>query len=461
MNDASRRRGAARLLLLSLAAVLLGCGAVEAQVASPTPSAASPSPSPTPSPTPVALPDVVTTADSAAERLDQVQTEVATNQTGSNVSRELVAMTKEIDARADETKRMLAPGVPIETLRDLEVRWQRLIEQLGVWTRELTDRATALDRQIAQMPELRTTWKSTLELAQSSNAPPELSHRVEGVLKTVDAAEDVLRKRRAAILSLQTRVAEQTQRAQSASRSLKAAQSAAVNRLWVQDSAPIWSPDVRAAATQAIVHESQVTLGAQFAQLSAYVARDWPKLVYLALLLCAFAFVLFQIKHQAARWTEQDAALERANRVLQLPISTACVLAFLCARIFLEDAPRLVWIILATITLVPIVILLRRLIDRHLFPVVNALVVFYVVAQLRALCAALPVLSRIMLLLEMIGGIIFLAWFIRSTRTGPRTTSGKATRAAARAGVVLFALVFITNLFGYVALANYLGTGAL
>ncbi|MFL6594460.1 MAG: hypothetical protein ACJ8HQ_03355, partial [Chthoniobacterales bacterium] len=81
MNDASRRRGAARLLLLSLAAVLLGCGAVEAQVASPTPTAASPSPTPPPSPTPVALPDVVTTADSAAERLDQVQTEVAANQT--------------------------------------------------------------------------------------------------------------------------------------------------------------------------------------------------------------------------------------------------------------------------------------------------------------------------------------------------------------------------------------------
>src|SRR5439155_3762766 len=127
----------------------------------------------------------------------QVQTEVAANQTGSNVSRELVAMSKEIDARADETKRMLAPGVPIETLRDLEVRWQRLIEQLGVWTRELTDRATTLDRQIAQMPELRTTWKSTLELAQSSNAPPELSHRVERVLSTVHAADDVLRRRRA------------------------------------------------------------------------------------------------------------------------------------------------------------------------------------------------------------------------------------------------------------------------
>lgn len=106
MNDASRRRGAARRLVVSLVALLLGCSGVNPQFASP-------------SPTPVPLPDVVTTSDIAAERLDQVQTEVAANQTGSNVSRELAAMTKEIDARIDETKRMLAPGVPLETLRDL------------------------------------------------------------------------------------------------------------------------------------------------------------------------------------------------------------------------------------------------------------------------------------------------------------------------------------------------------
>jgi small-conductance mechanosensitive channel len=55
----------------------------------------------------------------------------------------------------------------------------------------------------------------------------------------------------------------------------------------------------------------------------------------------------------------------------------------------------------------------------------------------------------------MIGGAVFLAWFIRSTRTaGHGTTSRKTTRAAARVGVVLFIAVFVTNSLGYVALGK-------
>ncbi len=138
------------------------------------------------------------------------------------------------------------------------------------------------------------------------------------------------------------------------------------------------------------------------------------------------------------------------------------MLTFLLSRSILSHPPRLFWVALATLALVPIVILLRRLIDRYLFPILNALVVFYVVAQVRALAASLPVLSRFILLLEMIGGAIFLVWFIRSTRTASHgTVSRRATRAAARFGLALFAVVFFADLLGYVALANHLGTGAL
>ncbi|MDQ6859882.1 MAG: mechanosensitive ion channel [Verrucomicrobiota bacterium] len=457
MKELPRRPRRALVSLLVGWLALINAGA---QTTSPSPSAAT-SPKPTPAPTAVPLADVVAASDAASERLDQMQSEVSAHGTSTTISQELPATTREIDARLDETKRMLAPGVPLETLRDLETRWQRMADQLAAWSRDLTERATFLDRQLSQLPDLRTTWRSTLELARTSDAPPELTERVDRVLKGIDASEAALQKGRATVLTLQTRVAEQTQRVQGAMRSLKAAQSAAVNRLWVQDSPPMWSPEVRNAATAALVRESQVSLGVQATQLRDYAAREWTKFVYLALLLLGFAFVLVKIKRQTARWTDHDPSLERANRVLQSPLATSSILAFIFSRAILNDAPRLVWIILATLALIPIVALLRRLIDRHLFPIVNALVVFYVVAQLRALAAALPVLSRFILLLEMIGGAVFLAWFVRSTRTGPRTTSRRATRAAARVGVVLFVAVFITNLLGYVALANYLGLGAL
>jgi small-conductance mechanosensitive channel len=433
----------------------------QAQDASPSP-ALSPSATPTAAPTAVPLPDIVAASDSASEGLNEIQSELSSSKTVDNVTHELAVTTKEIDASELETRRILRPGVPLETLGEFETRWQKLADQLTASSRQLTDRATVLDREVTQMSATRTTWKATLEFARQSNAPSEVTQRIRQVLQGVDATEEMLQRRRADVLSLQTRVAEQTQRANAALRSIKSAQSAAVNRLWLQDSPPIWSSEVRTAAAQSLGRDSQVSLGAQAAQVRHYLQREWTKLVYIALLFIVFAVVMLRVKRQVARWTDVDRTLDRTNRVLQFPLSTAFLLTIVSARLILYDAPRGVWVIVGTLALIPIVVLLRRLIDRHLFPIVNALVVFYFVAQLRALAAFIPVLSRIILLLETAGGLIFLIWFIRTRRrSGPRTTSNETVRIAASISVIGFGAVIVADSLGYVTLANYLSLGIL
>jgi potassium-dependent mechanosensitive channel len=450
----------AALLAGSLLFLCFASG-VQAQNVPPSPTASA-SPTSTPAPTAVPLPDIVSASDSASEGLNEIQSELSSNKTLDNVTRELVATTQEIDARELETRRILRPGVPLETLGDFATRWQTLADQLTAAGRQLTDRATALDRELTQMSATRTTWKATLELAGKSNAPPEVVQRINQVLQGIDTTEEMLQKRRAAVLSLQTRVAEQAQRANSALRSIRSAQSAAVNRLWVQDSPPIWSPEVRTAAAQSLGRDSQVSLGAQAAQVRKYLEREWTKLIYVALLFIAFALIMLRVKRHVARWTDRDRGLDHTNRVLQMPFSTASLLTIISARLILHDAPRAVWLILASLALIPIVLLLRRLIDRHLFPIVNALVVFYFVAQLRVLAASIPVLSRIMLLVEMLGGLIFLIWFIRARRrSGPRTTSNKTARVAGSIAVAGFGAIIVADLLGYVALANYLSVAIL
>jgi len=448
------------LLTASLLFLCFAFGA-QAQDASPSP-APSPSATPTAAPTAVPLPDIVAASDSASEGLNEIQSELSSSKTVDNVTHELAVTTKEIDASELETRRILRPGVTLETLSEFETRWQRLADQLTASSRQLTDSATALDREVTQMSATRATWKATLEFARQSNAPSEVTQGISQVLQRIDATEEMLQKRRADVLSLQTRVAEQTQRANAALRSIKSAQSAAVNRLWLQDSPPIWSSEVRTAAAQSLGHDSQVSLGAQAAQVRHYLQREWTKLICIALLFIVFAVVMLQVKRQVARWTDTDRTLDRTNRVLQFPLSTAFLLTIVSARLILYDAPRGVWVIVGTLALIPIVVLLRRLIDRHLFPVVNALVVFYFIAQMRALAAFIPVLSRIILLLETAGGLIFLIWFIWARRrSGPRTTSNKMARIAASIAMIGFGAIIVTDSLGYVALANYLSLGIL
>src|SRR5262245_27128378 len=119
--------------------------AEQAQNASPSPTP-SPSPTATAAPTAVPLPDIVAASDSALERLNEIQSELSSNKAVDNVTRELAATTKEIDAREPETRRIRRRGVPLETLGDFGTGWQKIADQLGDCGGELTDRGTDVDR---------------------------------------------------------------------------------------------------------------------------------------------------------------------------------------------------------------------------------------------------------------------------------------------------------------------------
>ena len=450
------------LIFAALASLFGRLGAQEPPL--PTASAsATPVSSPPPQPTPIPLADVITQADAAQATLEEPLLAVGPAE-GTTVTRDLPAVTQEISAQLAETTELLKPGVLLETLGDLEVRWGKLGEQLGLWTRDLTNRANLIDKQIALLPDLQATWTKTREGAQASDTPPEIRQQIDNVLAKIAQTESTLQKRRAALLTEQSRVAEQSKRVGGALASIRAAQNAAVSGMFVRDSPPVWDPELREKAAHDLVEGSQSSFSVQFLQLRSYIARNGSQFIYLGLIFGGLVVALFWVKRRAAKWTDEDPLLERANRVLQLPIATAAVLTFFVSRPLFDEAPRLFWAVLATITLPPIVIILRRLIDRHFFPILNALIVFYLIAQLRRVVASLPGLSRLILLLEMVGGVIFLVWFIRSTRSSKRasgTTSHKARLAGARIGLVLFVAVLLANVLGYFRLANYLATGAL
>src|SRR5262245_63753757 len=100
----------------------------QAQDASPSPTP-SPSATATAAPSAVPLPDIVSASDSASERLHEIQSELSSSKTVDNVTRDLVATTKEIDAQERDTRRILRPGVPLETLGEFETHWQKLADQ--------------------------------------------------------------------------------------------------------------------------------------------------------------------------------------------------------------------------------------------------------------------------------------------------------------------------------------------
>lgn len=432
--------------------------------------APTPGQSAAPVPTPIPVPEIVTQAEAAAAKLQELQTDLADGQTAATIDEQLPALTREVDARLADTSKILEARPSLETLRNLEMDWRALNENLPVWRRELTTRATQLEQEIAQIATLASTWEQTLELARSSNAPPELTARAETIIAAIRQTRVQLDNARARILTLQSRVSEQEARTSAALVSVKQAREAMVGRLLVKDSPPIWGASIRQRTGGDLWREARQSVVTQFAALREYASRSSDRLALHAALFLLFIGALYWARRRVHPWVKEGVAKEpdlaSATMIFELPIGTALLLTILISGWIYPQAPRLLTALLGAAALAPAIIIMRRLVARSMYSILNALVIFYLIDRLRDVAQALPLLSRLLFLAEMLSGIIFLAWLLASARLAnvPETERNglwRTIRLIARAALPVFIAAFAANAFGYIGLARLIGNAAL
>lgn len=453
--------------------------------ATPSP-ATSPQPSATtapvapPAPTAIPLAEVVTQAEAASTSLRNIEADLASEQVAATVAAELPALMREIDARLDENQKIIDARPSLETLKNLEAEWNALAEKLIVWRRDLTARATGFDREITRLTQLDQTWSTTLAQAESIQTPaqvdqtetavavtpPEILQRMQSVIALIKQTREAIEKRRAQVLTLQNRVAEQDARITDALASVRQVRAETINRLFVQDSPPIWSAELWSRAGQNLIQDSQTSLTKQWSALGAYARQQWPGFILHALILLSLAAALYWARRRVQPLVVAEPSLEGVARVFNVPIATALVLSILMSGWVYPQAPRMLSAILGAAALIPTIIILRQLVERHLFPVLNALVVFYFIDLLRTISTALPLASRLLFLAEMLGGLIFLAWLIQSKRLSEvpdaeRNWLWRTVRIGARIAGIVFLAAVIGNALGYVSIASLVGDALL
>jgi potassium efflux system protein len=423
-------------------------------------SSAETKPSPTFSPIP--LSEIASHAESTTRFVQSIETTLSKDRVTATVEKSLPPLTSEIELREAEMAKYLAGVIPLELLHSMEVVLQRYGDQLSSWNNDLTERAKILNGQIAQLDRLSKIWKSTLTLPQLSKTAPEIPERVQGLIDLIGRTEQAAESLRERDLTLQGHVLEATARLQSVAPAFEQAQADAVKNLFVQDSSPLWRLGVEQRR-----EKSQASLipAASLALLITYIRREPAVFVLHAAIILLFFLVISWLRRGVHKWTEEESSLRRVAPVFNLPFSTAITLSFLIMGSIYSMAPFLLRAILWGVLLIAISFILRRLIDRALFPIIYALIVLYFVDQLRLITALLP-LGRLVFSAEMLGGNLFLIWLIwsrRSPTVGVNTTKlfARAIRLAIQIGLVVFPLTLLANVFGYVNFANLLWGGAL
>ncbi len=385
----------------------------------------------------------------------------------SEVSEALPGVTETIDrqaARADET----IEGASLKTLNGLRSEWTSLAGALRDWRKALALRSAEVGAAIDKLDTLNQIWTLTSEVAKEKGASQVIVDRILVVLGKIEETRDSAGARQTKLFTLQTAVAAQSSRTDGALALLEDLRQQVIRRIFERNGAPIWAPQLLAQlADQVDGSRVRTTAVAEIAKLRNFVTRQWGGLLFQAGFFALLLFLLFSARRRVRRRTDDEVGLAEVADVFELPISIALLIAISSSFWLFPHIPQAVGQILGAVALVPTVLLLRRFTAKALYPLLNALVIFYFIDRLRQLALVLPTLSRAIYLLEMIGGIVFLIWLLRPARISriPNAIAGtwtlRAIGLAMRVALALFLASLFADATGYSQLGRLLGNSVL
>jgi potassium efflux system protein len=463
-----RRDACSRFLLIALLLATLALFAgplARAQAPAPAAAAAAATPAAPPAPAPIALADVAVEAETASALVRRFEISSRSLDALDMATDELPVLARDMAVRTVEMRRLLTHNTPLETIRSLEAEWRYLENRSTAITRDLTKAASQLDRDLAELDKLDATWSATREAAVTGAAPQAVLTRVREVANDVAKVRKTVLERRARVLALQSQSAEVGARAGQATQALTEAGERAATRLFYADSPPLWQTNPFSGEAREMPDAGPGGVG-EVTGLSDYLHDNARRFGIHAAVLVLLAGLLYLIRSKVRVLSQTDRNLRRTGKIFEMPVVSALLLSLLLAAWFYPRAPRMFWIAGGVFSAIPTLLFSRRVIERHLYPVLYAVIGFYVIDKLRGILTPMPVIWRWTLLAETVLFLAALALtLLQSRRTADaphwtQTIAWRAVRLGAWPGLAVFALALAANLAGYVRLADMLATTA-
>ena len=416
---------------------------------------------PNPASTSIPLTTVPLEAQSALASLQEIEANVSKDQSSADgLGRTLLELTGEIDARTADDTSVLTNSPSLDVLYRLKLAWRNFGVRLSVSEVELKRYVTSSEEQLARVDQLNKIWQATFQSAKQPQTSPAVLQLVQSVIDSVERTRQAVGSGQEHLLTLQSHLLEGEARVRRALSSIEQGENRALENIFVRDAQPIWS--LQTSLSTEWQKQSDESFSSQLKTSIAFSRRLPFSYLIHVLFIGLVAGVLHWMRRRIRRLAEQKPELQHALPILDLPISTAFALSMLLVPAIYAQAPRLIHAIIGAVTLIPAVAILRRLLDRHSYPILNAIVLLYFVGQLRILAASLPVLGRFTFLAQVLGASLFLVWVLRSWGLPPEAaeTHGRVwrtIRAIAKIGLLFLPAAFLANIFGYVNLGNLLG----
>jgi len=387
---------------------------------------------------------------------------------------ELRALEAEIDGAAratvelwDETGRLLSEGARRLALDALASAWSTVRGGLEAQRRAVDQRVHRREVDLAALQKLHEAWSGGRALAREGDAPPAVIERAEATLAAIDAMIPRVEQRRARVLVLQDVVSRSLESCDDALARVREARRDAVERIFVEREAPLWSPDAAASAAspRARAADPFAELEAAVDGVRLYGRRHGASLGLSLAILIALWLLLRHERSRVERAAGGDPHLASAASALRTPFAAAFLLALVLTRPLRPGPPAGVQQLGFGFAMLAAILMLRPRLGR-LLPAALALTLLFAI-DLSSELLVLPVAAEQWLTIAVKGATAALLCWVAAhlgDASGHATWSERWQRAAPTL-LRLLALGCLVSAvcaaIGYVDLADFLGGGAL
>jgi len=427
------------------------------QVGTPAESAASGS-----IPAPIPLAEISTQAQETVEKLRAVVNRLEASANLAEVEALVAEDAQRVKAGVANTNDALQLQPRFSVLNDLAHAWTEVRQHLSAVVGRTTARASDCSAALSNIETLHDVWSRTREAARAQDAPQELIARVDATLGALRGAREQIIGLRDRLFALQGEATRQLGVCNEVLARLEQSRTEEVEEIGRRTSPAIWQALSAGAGAGAVLRPILVGSWIELRISAGFLRQHGALLPLLLFLLPSLALLMRHARSRAEGWTNSGPEIREHLEVLELPYSVTLLLTGLCAFAVYSEAPQLIYDVVWTVLIVPILRLLRRIVPSAVMGPAYGVAVLSVVNRLHDLAEISPVVQQSLLCLALGGGLVFMLWSVSPARMSgvPHAWRGGVIWSA-RLLALDFGLAFVAGALGYMRLARLLSSTAL
>ena len=443
--------------LLLLALILLF--GMETEVRSQTPSGAAAPAETAPIPEPstsskkqsIGVADIGSRSEKSKLILLKATALVRPDGTVANTLSSLPALRADIKENLQHSELIRAENPSLSALDRLAKAWQSVNDKVIATQNRLDDRMNEVEKAIGQILKERNLWSNTRINLLQQGVSGEALNQISEVDAMIAEALDAANAQQAAVIRLQSDVASLGLLIQGDLDKITERRNALVAQVFNPDSAPIWTslfwkelaPEDLQDVVSAYLSDEANSWGAFF-----QINRD--RVIIYAILTVALIVGVIVVRRRIDSRVLEGEEFSAVRAMLVRPISLGLLLSFSGALVIFAGSLCNLEYVLGGITVIPAVLILRRILDPAIYPILSMTVVIYLLANLQSSFATLPTIARLIAVVEM-GSLIFFCWFwMRPSRLAKIPPEDFRNRAFRIVGFGL-KVIFVTSLASLLA----------